>query len=180
MLWRCFSLKSVQEQWQNNVLQISRRPTLVNDLGAVLLTLLEDHLVLVLRNVDSVDVTAGLYAETGARFPGWDTVDFGNIDEVACVELEGRLGGGDFKMNLAFRVVERSDLLQRLRASVNRDALRIGIDDEAVVDLWLLFTQVELGLWTDAGVLLDRPCRSGILVHDLVLVGDQGNISTRN
>jgi hypothetical protein len=95
-------------------LAISRRPTLVNSLGAVLLALLENHLVPVLRDVDSIDVTAGLHAETRTRFPGRDTIDFGNVNEVTGIELEGWLGGGDFEVNLAFGMVERSDRLQRL------------------------------------------------------------------
>lgn len=87
-------------------LAISRRPTLINSLRAVLLALLENHLVPVLRNVDCIDVTAGLDAETRAWFPGRNAIDFGNINEVTCVELEGRLGGGDFEVNLAVGMVE--------------------------------------------------------------------------
>ena len=49
-----------------------------------------------------------------------------------------------------------------------------------MVDLGFLFTQVELRLRADVGILFDGPYRSGVLIHDLIFVGYQGNVGTGN
>lgn len=118
-------------------------PASVYDLGSVLLTLLQNHLRLVLRDVDGVDVATGLNAEPGACSPSWQVVDGWDIDVLARVELEPRFGGVDLEVNFALGVVRRNKLLEWRGPGVDWDVAAVGVGDEAVVDVRLLLVEGE-------------------------------------
>jgi hypothetical protein len=89
----------------------SRLPASVDNLGTVLLTLLEERHRFVFRDIDSVDITTGLNAEARAGAPGGYISNSRDVDVFTSVELECWLSRVDFQVDLAFWVIERCQLL---------------------------------------------------------------------
>lgn len=144
------------------------------------MSLLENHLRLVLRDVDGVDVTTGLDTEAGARSPSRQVVYGWDINVLAGVELEAWLGGVDLEVDLALRVVRGNELLKGRRPRVDGDVATVGVGDEAVVDVGLLLTEREGLARADARVLLGGSGWDAAVIDHLVFVGDQGDLSASN
>lgn len=155
-------------------------PTPVDNLTAVLLALLESHLRLLLRNIDGIDITSRLNAETCARAARGETFDGRYIDVCACVKLESRLCAGYFQVDLAIRMVERREFLQRSRAGINRYVLCVCVHYKAVVNGRLLLAESELLVGLDAREFLDRSLRNEVFVYDQIFVVVESNFCSCN
>ena len=150
-------------------------PAAVHNLGAILFTFLEYHHRLVLGNVDGVYISTGLDAEARTGGPGRQVSHGGYINVFSRVKLECWLGRMDFEVDLGLRVVERGQLLHGQRARVKRYTAGVRVDNKAVINVGLLIAKREGLVGSNAGVVLDGPCRYASLVDDLVLVGDEGD-----
>lgn len=83
-------------------------------------------------------------------------------------------------MNLAVRVIERRNLVERRRASIDWDAAGVGVHNETVVNIWLLFAKCKDCLGTDVWIRFNWSGRDASVVDHLVLVGDQTDFCTSN
>jgi hypothetical protein len=97
-------------------------PSTVDDLASVGLTLLEENHLLPVVVVTSINVTAGLNAETGTSTACWCTIDSWDIDVLASVELEGRLSAEYLKVKFCLRVGEGTQCAHLSRSCVQRYA----------------------------------------------------------
>lgn len=75
-------------------------------------------------------------------------------------------------------MVKGSHFLKRQSPCIDRDTGRICVDNETIIDIWLLLTQGKGVIWGDARVLFDWPCRNAAIVDYLVFVRDQGDLCT--
>ena len=151
-------------------------PTTVHNLGAVLLTFLEYHHRLVLRDVDGVHVSAGLDTETRTRAAGGQVTNCGHINIFSSVELKSRFSRMDLEVDFALWVVEGRKLLQRQRSGVDGYATGVGVDNKAVINVGLLFAKSEGLLRADTGILFDGSCGYAFTVDNLVLVCEEGDL----
>lgn len=113
-------------------------PRPIHDPSTVLLAFLEQHLALPLLDIRSIHIATWLNAKTTALSTSRQPSHRGHIDVLSGVELESRLGAVHFEMDLGVGVERRDQLLERLLASVNWHLVGGFVDDEAVVDIWLL------------------------------------------
>lgn len=153
-----------------------RCPSAIDNLAPVLLTLLQHHLRLVLRDVNRIDIPTRLNTESRPRSSRRESIHSRHINILSRVKLESRLRGRNLEMDLRVRVVERGDLLERLVAGVDGDAGRVRVDDEAVVDIGFLLVEREGLVGGYAGVGFDGACGDAAVVDDLVFVGDESDL----
>lgn len=79
-------------------------------------------------------------------------------------------------MDLRFWVIERCYSLQGRLPRINGYTSWVRVDDEAVINIRLFFTQCECSVGLNAGVLLDWAGRNTTVVDDLVFVCDQSDL----
>lgn len=128
-------------------------PRLVHNTCAVRLPLLQQRLALPLRDVERVDITTRLDAESAPRGPRRSTAHGGDVDVLARVELERGLGAVDLEVDARGRVVGGDETRQGPGAGVEGHGGGGGlVEDEAVVDVGLCGAQGEGLLALDPGV----------------------------
>lgn len=88
-----------------------------------------------LRLINRIHVPTRLHTESRALGLRRPPVNRGDIDVLARVELEGRLGAVHFQMQAGTAVVELREAAQGQAASVEGDLGGIGFHDEDVVDV---------------------------------------------
>lgn len=118
-------------------------PRLVHSLAPKDLPLLQCHHVAPPGVVDGIHVTARLDTEASALAVRPTAVDPGDVDVLASVELEGRLGAVHLEMQLRDGMAELGQLAQWQVARVKRDLGRISLHDEDVVDVRVRRAQQE-------------------------------------
>lgn len=110
--------------------------------------------------VDRIDVTAGFDAETAPGASCWLAVHCGDVDEAARVELECRLRAQSFEVYVGVGMRELNQLSHRLLTSIERNARRIRIHNEAVVRIRLLRSKHKLFVDWNAWKWLDGAGRN--------------------
>lgn len=157
----------------------SSRPGFVHILTSEDLSLLEQDHGSPRGLIDGVYEATRLNAEAGTLGVGGGSIDGGDIDVLARVELECRLGAVHLQMDPGAGAAELGLSANGQTTSIERDFGRVGLHDEDVVDMGAGGLELEglghiageLGnpaLWNPGGV-------EGQIVVSLELGGGAGN-----
>lgn len=147
-------------------------PSLVHVLAAKDLALLQQHHVPPLGLVDRIDVAAGLDAEPGALGVRCGTVDRGNVDVLASVELKGGLGAVHFEVQAGVRVAELSKATHGQLARVKGNFGGVGFHDEDVVNVCTCCSQLK-GVGHIAGEFVNVAVRDASVIEGQVVLSSQ-------
>lgn len=124
------------------------------------------------RLISRVHIATGFDAETRAFAASRRSFDLGNVDILASVELEGRLGAVHLQVHLCVRVGETGQELQRLSASVQSDLGGVSLGDKDIVNVRLGWFQDERG-GDIAGEFLDSTERDTGRIKRQVVIGKE-------
>lgn len=105
---------------------------------------------------------------------GGGTLNLGDVDTAAIVDLEGRLGAVDLQMDARLGVVGGEVADEGLGTGVDRDRGRIGVDDEGMVNDSLLGAQGEGLAGVDGAEGSRAASGDGLVVDGEVLVCVEG------
>lgn len=122
--------------YQRNNMHRLLLPSLVHNPRAVCLPLLDKHLILPLRYINSIHPPTWLDTESSPCTPRRRPIDSRHIDILARVKLERRLGTVHLEVDLAVWVVRRDELVQGRSARVDGDGAGVlWVEDKDVVDV---------------------------------------------
>lgn len=130
--------------------------------------------------IGSIDVPAGLYTDPTSGTSCTRTIDSGNVNESAGVELKSWLSAVHFEMETSRRVREGDKLPQRSRPRVQRYGGRIRVHDKAIIRIWFFCTKNEGLFWLHVFIWLYVAQRYPSLVDWEVLICSKSDLGTFN
>lgn len=149
-------------------------PRLIHSLATKHLPLLQKHLVPPLRLINRIHIPTRLHTEARTLSLRRPTINLWDVNVLARVELEGRLGAVHFQMQASAAVVELREAAQGQAARVQGDLGRVGFHDEDVVDVGPCRGEDEGGCYVP-GELGDSSCRdAGGIQGEIVCCGELG------